>query len=89
MQKEVYMGAIPKWGWIIFLLVAFDDIILWFKSPYLAIPVTLVLVVLGMVFMFGGRDFATSLVSNARRAANNQFASMATQATTRMMNRGE
>ena len=79
------MGAIPKWGWILFLIVAFDDILLWLKSPYLAIPITLVLVIVGMIFVFGGRDFATSLVNNARRAASNQFTSLATQATTRVM----
>lgn len=27
------MGAIPKWGWILFLIVAIDDILLWFSSP--------------------------------------------------------
>lgn len=49
------MGAIPKWGWILFLIVAFDDILLWLKSPYLAIPVTIVLVAIGLVFFLGGR----------------------------------
>lgn len=79
------MGAIPKWGWILFLVVAFDDILIWLKSPYLAIPITVVLLLVFMVFMFGGREFASSLVNNARRAASNQFSSLATQATTRMM----
>lgn len=77
------MGAIPKWGWVLFLLVAFDDVLLWLKSPYLAIPITLVLLAIGLVFMLGGRTLATSLLSNARRTAT----SMATQATTRMMTR--
>ena len=82
------MGAIPKWGWILFLVVAFDDILIWLKSPYLAIPITVILLLVFMVFMFGGRQFASSLVNNARRAASNQFSNLATQATTRMM-RGE
>lgn len=44
------MGAIPKWGWILFLIVAFDDILLWLSSPALAIPLTIILLVIGGVF---------------------------------------
>lgn len=79
------MGAIPKWGWILFLAVAFDDILLWFTSPALAIPLTIILVILGGVFFFGGAGFANTLVNNARRAASNSFGQLAAQATTRMM----
>jgi len=79
------VGAIPKWGWILFLIVAFDDILLWFTSPALAIPLTLILIIVGGVFFYGGSGFANSLVSNARRAASNQFGNLAAQATTRMM----
>lgn len=79
------MGAIPKWGWILFLIVAFDDILLWLSSPALAIPLTIILVAIGGVFFFGGSSFASTLVNNARRAASNQFGNLAAQATTRMM----
>ena len=79
------MGAIPKWGWILFLIVAIDDILLWFSSPALAIPLTIILVVLGGIFFFGGPGFASTLVNNARRAASNSLGQIAAQATTRMM----
>lgn len=79
------MGAIPKWGWILFLIVAIDDILLWLSSPALAIPLTIILVAIGGVFFFGGPSFAGSIVNNARRAASNQFGNLAAQATTRMM----
>ena len=79
------MGAIPKWGWILFLVVAIDDILLWLSSPALAIPLTIILVVIGGVFFFGGPTFAGALVNNARRAASGMFGQVAAQATTRMM----
>lgn len=84
-NKEVYVGAIPKWAWILFLIVAVDDILLWLASPALAIPLTIILVVIGGVFFFGGPSFASTLVNNARRAATESFGQFAAQATTKMM----
>ena len=81
------MGAIPKWGWILFLIVAFDDILLWLSSPALAIPLTIILLVIGGIFFFGGPAFASGLVNNARRAASASFGQLAAQATTQMMKR--
>jgi hypothetical protein len=69
----------------LFLIVAFDDILLWLSSPALAIPLTLILIAVGAVFFFGGAGFANNLVNTARRAASNQFGNLAAQATTRMM----
>ena len=65
MQKEVYIGAIPGWAWIVFAIVAFDDILLWFKSPMMALPVTLVLVIVILVLFIGGRGMFTSILNNA------------------------
>lgn len=79
------MGAIPKWAWILFLIVAFDDIILWLASPALAIPLTIILIAIGGVFFFGGPSFANSLVTNARRAATASFGQLAAQATTKII----
>jgi hypothetical protein len=81
------VGAIPKWGWILFLVVAFDDILPWLTSPALAIPLTIILAVIGCVFYFGGPTFANNLVTSARRAASSSFGSLAAQATTQMMRR--
>lgn len=82
MQKEVYIGAIPGWAWIVFAIVAFDDILLWFKSPMMALPVTLVLVIVILVLFIGGRGMFTSILNNARRAATNAATNFATQAAT-------
>ena len=79
------MGAIPKWGWILFLIVAIDDILLWLSSPALAIPITFVLIILGGIFLFGGPSVANSLFNNARRAASSSFGQIAAQATTKLM----
>ena len=81
------MGSIPKWGWILFLVVAIDDILLWIKSPYLAIPVAIVLLVVGAIFFLGGRSLANSLVNNARRAGSNLLTQATAQATGRILNR--
>lgn len=79
------MGAIPKWGWILFLIVAFDDVLLWLSSPALAIPLTIILVIVGGLLFFGGTTFAGSLVNNARRAASGAFGQLAAQATTQII----
>jgi hypothetical protein len=81
------MGSIPTWGWILFLLVAFDDILLWLKSPYLAIPITLVLIVIVLIFLFGGRSTMNSLTNNLRSAASNAVANVTTQAASSMLKR--
>lgn len=80
------MGAIPKWAWIIFGIVAFDDVLLWIKSPMLALPITLVLIIIGLVFFIGGRGLASSLLNNARRAATNTVTNVATKAATGRLN---
>jgi hypothetical protein len=81
----VYVGAIPKWAWIIFLIVAFDDIVIWMQSPYMLLPISILVALVAVVFAVGGKGLAGSLVNNARRAATNTFQSFTTQAATRMM----
>lgn len=79
------MGSIPKWGWILFLIVAFDDILLWIKSPYLAIPITVILLVVGAIFFLGGSGLANSLINNARRAGGNLLNQATAQAANRVL----
>jgi cobalamin biosynthesis protein CobD/CbiB len=81
------MGSIPTWGWVIFLLVAFDDILLWFHSPYLAIPLTLILVIILIIFVMGGKSTANNLVNTARKGASNLLANMTTRAASQMLKR--
>lgn len=58
---------------------------MWLASPALAIPITILLVVIAGIFFFGGPSLANSLVTNARRAATVAFGQFAAQATTKMM----
>ncbi len=81
------MGSIPTWGWIIFLLVAFDDILLWLHSPYLAIPLTIALILIGAIFFFGGKSTAGNLVNTAKKGANNLLTNMTARATSKMLKR--
>lgn len=81
------MGSIPTWGWILFILVAFDDILVWLKSPYLAIPITLVLILIVLLFLFGGKGAMNSMTNNLRKAASNVVANATTQAASSMLKR--
>jgi hypothetical protein len=75
------MGAIPKWGWILLLAVAFDDIILWFSSPILAIPLVILLVVAGAFFYFKPAA-AGNLIYNAASTTRASLGKLAVEATT-------
>ena len=79
------MGSIPTWGWIVFLLVAFDDILLWLHSPYLAIPLTLILIVVAAVFMFGGKSTAGNIVNTARKGATTLMSNVTARAASQML----
>lgn len=59
------IGEIPKWAWIFFFFVVFDDALLWFWSPYLMI--TLILIVLvAAIFLAGGKDMGMGLLNITR-----------------------
>ena len=74
------MASIPTWGWILFLLVAFDDIIMWMKSPYLAIPLILILVLIVGILMVGGKG----AMGNIGNTVKNTLSSAVTGATTKV-----
>ena len=74
------MGAIPKWAWILFLIVAVDDILLWMQSPYLALPLTVVLVVVGIVFAVGGKGLAVKTLCFFFSLGQHSFFSILTSA---------
>jgi hypothetical protein len=50
-------------------LVVIDDVFLWLHSPYLAIPFTLILVVVGVIFAVGGKSAATKMFNMVRGQA--------------------
>lgn len=81
------MGSIPTWGWVVFLLVAIDDIFLWLHSPYLAIPLTIILLLVVVIFLFGGKSAAGNIVNTARKGAASFVTSMTTRAAGQMLKR--
>jgi hypothetical protein len=48
------------------LIVALDDMALWLHSPYLAIPLTLILIAVVAVFAFGGKSAVHNIVNFAK-----------------------
>lgn len=81
----MYTGSIPLWGWVIFLLVAIDDVFLWLHSPYLAIPLALVLIVVAVLFMMGGKNAATNALNIIKRQATQLIAGATTKAAASMI----
>ena len=81
----MYTGSIPLWGWVIFLLVALDDVLVWLHSPYLAIPLTLIVILVIIIFFVGGKSAATNLISMAKQRATSVVASLTTKAATSMI----
>ena len=81
----MYSGSIPLWGWIIFLLVAIDDVFLWLHSPYLAIPLTIMIIVVAVIFVVGGKSAATNLLSMAKSQATHFIAGATTKAAASMI----
>lgn len=73
------------WGWILFLLVALDDVFLWLHSPYLAVPLTLLLILFVVVFATGGKSAASNIVNTIKNGAFGWFAGFTTRAATSMI----
>jgi hypothetical protein len=55
MQKETYSASIPTWALALLGIAAIDDILLWFSSPVIALPLTLILLVIVLAYFFGGK----------------------------------
>ena len=79
------MGSIPTWGWVLFLLVAFDDILLWLHSPYLAIPLTIVLVLVLVLFFYGGKGAVSNIVNVARSTVSSAAAGATSSVASSML----
>jgi hypothetical protein len=58
---------------------------LWLHSPYLAIPLTLILIAVVAVFAFGGKSAASNIVNVAKSGAQNFVAGMTTRAASQML----
>lgn len=73
------------WGWVVFLLVAIDDVFLWLHSPYLAIPLALVLIAVVVLFMVGGKNAATNVLNMVKRQATQLIAGATTKVAASMI----
>ena len=49
-------------------IAALDDVLLWFASPVLAIPLTLVLLLVVLAFVFGGKTLTDKLFGAVKTA---------------------
>ena len=81
----MYSGSIPLWGWVIFLLVALDDVFLWLHSPYLAIPLTIILILVVVLFVTGGKSAATGLLGTVKNTLTGLLTNLTAQAATSML----
>ena len=68
-----------------FLLVAIDDVFLWLHSPYLAIPLTIILILFIVLFITGGKSAAGNVVNTIKSGARELVANITTQAAASMM----
>ena len=70
-------------------IAAIDDIILWFKSPMLAFPLTLLLLVVVLAFFFGGKPLLDKLFGVAKDAAEGAVASATRSAASSILKKNE
>ena len=70
---------------MIFLLVAIDDVLLWLHSPYLAIPLTLLLIVGIVIFFVGGKDAANGVVNVVKQGVMQLLGNVTTRAAAAMI----
>lgn len=58
---------------------------MWLHSPYIAIPLTLILIAAVAVFVFGGKSAANNIINLAKNGAKNFVTGMTTRAATQML----
>jgi hypothetical protein len=51
------------------MLVVIDDVFLWLRSPYLAIPMTLLLIIIVVIFAVGGKAATTKFFNMVKGQA--------------------
>ena len=65
--------------------VAFDDALLWLKSPYLMIPIILIILIIVIIFLVGGKDMALGLLNQARSQGQGIITGLTAQAAKKML----
>lgn len=64
-HNDKYKGRIPKWMLVLLAVFMIDDVLLWFKSPALIIPVTVLGIVAALVVHKLGMGPARALLNQA------------------------
>jgi hypothetical protein len=81
----VFIGKIPKWAWIILALRAFNDALLWLRSPYLMIPLILIALFVVIIFLVGGKDMVMGLLNTARMQRSGIISGITAEAAKTML----
>ena len=84
-NKETYSASIPTWAFVALGVAAFDDVLLWFTSPMLAIPLTIILLLIVLAFFFGGRALTDRLFGAVRSAAEGAVANVTRSAASSIL----
>ena len=66
-------------------VAAIDDVLLWFSSPVIALPLTLILLVIVLAYFFGGKTLAEKLLSTARSATEGAVANVTRSAASSLL----
>jgi ABC-type dipeptide/oligopeptide/nickel transport system permease subunit len=66
-------------------IAAIDDVLLWFSSPIIALPLTLILVVVVLAFVFGGKTLTEKLLSGVKSAAEGTIANVTRSAASSLL----
>jgi ABC-type dipeptide/oligopeptide/nickel transport system permease subunit len=66
-------------------VAAIDDVLLWFSSPVIALPLTLILVVIVLAFVFGGKTLTERLLSTFRSATEGAVANVTRSAASSLL----
>jgi hypothetical protein len=66
-------------------IAALDDVLLWFASPVLAIPLTLVLLLVVLAFVFGGKTLTDKLFGAVKNATESAVANVTRSAASSIL----
>jgi len=66
-------------------IAAFDDILVWLSSPMIALPLTLIFVVVILAFVFGGKTLTDRLLGTLRSATEGAVASVTRTAASSLL----
>ena len=85
MQKESYSASIPTWAFVLLGIAALDDILLWISSPMIALPFTIILILVVLSYMFGGKALVDTFISKAKQMTQNAVSSATASAASNLL----